>query len=81
MTIPNDFEVTNDRREATKLAEFIADLTYSTGEDYKLANTLSEISRNLQSFNEIFGYRWNDFSQEHQRIIVQCKKLMEKEVK
>jgi hypothetical protein len=81
MKLTNVFEITDDRREATRLAEFMADLTNNTGDNYELANTLSAISRNLQSFNEIFGYRWNDFSQEHQRIIIQCKKLMEDKVK
>jgi|TARA_B110000858_G_scaffold135983_1_gene154592 hypothetical protein len=77
MALSNPYEISGDRREATRLAEFMADLTNTTGDNYTLANTLSEISRNLQSFNEAFGYRWNDFSDEHKRIIVKCKKLME----
>ena len=66
--------------DAAAVGRYMSDLSYRTTENLELANMLSRISDELETFGTtVFAKRWNDFTRIEKQLIIQCKKTMEKE--
>lgn len=64
--------------DAAAVGRYMSDLSYRTTENLELANMLSRISDELETFGTtVFAKRWNEFTGIEQKIIIQCKKAME----
>ena len=64
--------------DAAAVGRYMSDLSYRTTENLKLANMLSRISDELETFGTtVFAKRWNDFTSIEKKLIIQCKKKME----
>jgi len=73
----NFFEITQKQHNATKLAEFMQNLTYKIKEDHEMANQLSRIAEKLTELDAHFGTRWDrDFDFDEKKLISKCLKLM-----
>jgi uncharacterized membrane protein len=73
----NFFEITQKQHNATKLAEFMQNLTYKIKEDHDMANQLSRIAEKLTELDAHFGTRWDkDFDSGEKQLISKCLKLM-----
>jgi hypothetical protein len=66
--------------DAAAVGRYMSDLSYRTTENLELANMLSRISDELETFGTtVFAKRWNDFTRIEKQLIIQCKKTMENE--
>ena len=66
--------------DAAAVGRYMSDLSYRTTENLELANMLSRISDELETFGTtVFAKRWNEFTRIEQQLIIQCKKTMENE--
>ena len=73
----NFFEITQKQHNATRLAEFMQNLTYKIKEDHDMANQLSRIAQKLTELEAHFGTRWDkDFDSSEKQLISKCLKLM-----
>ena len=73
----NFFEVTKKQHYATRLAEFMQDLTYTIKEDHEMANQLSRVAHKLTELDTSFGTRWErDFDSAEKKLVSKCIKLM-----
>ena len=60
----NFFEITQKQHNATRLAEFMQNLTYKIKEDHDMANQLSRVAHKLTELDAHFGTRWDrDFDE------------------
>ncbi len=55
----NFFEITKKQHNATRLAEFMQNLTYKIKEDHEMANQLSRVAQKLTELDTHFGTRWD----------------------
>jgi hypothetical protein len=66
--------------DAAAVGRYMSNLSYKTTKNYELANTLSRLSDDLETFGTtVFAKRWNDFTSVEKKIIIQCKQMMENE--
>ena len=74
------FEVTPQQQQATRLAEYMQDLTYTIKEDHDMSNRLSRCAEKLSELDTSFGTRWDrDFDKAEKALINQCLKLMRRQ--
>jgi len=66
---------------APALGRYMMDLTYKTGDNYALANMLSYLGEELTEMDTPFSKRWEHYTDTEKKIILQCKKMMEKDKK
>lgn len=62
---------------AAAISRYMSDLSYKTKDNYELANLLSRLSDDLETFGTPFSKRWSDFTSLEKRVILQCKQAME----
>lgn len=67
--------------DAPALGRFMMDLTYKVGDNYELANRLSYLGEELTEMGTPFSKRWDQYTATDKKIIIQCKNLMEKNIK
>ena len=73
----NFFEITQKQHNATRLAEFMQNLTYKIKEDHEMANQLSRVAQKLTELDTHFGTRWDrDFDEVEKKLVSKCIKLM-----
>tara|TARA_B100001175_G_C19487338_1_gene630558 strand:+ start:1396 stop:1644 length:249 start_codon:yes stop_codon:yes gene_type:complete len=73
----NFFEITQKQHNATRLAEFMQNLTYKIKEDHEMANQLSRVAHKLTELDAHFGTRWErDFDENEKKLVSKCIKLM-----
>lgn len=66
--------------DAAAVGRYMSNLSYNMTENLELANMLSRISDELETFGTtVFAKRWNEFTRIEQKLIIQCKETMEKE--
>ena len=76
----NFFEITQKQHNATRLAEFMQNLTYKIKEDHEMANQLSRVAQKLTELDTHFGTRWDrDFDEMEKKLVSKCIKLMKGE--
>lgn len=64
--------------DAAAVGRYMSELSYRTTDNYELANMLSRLSDDLETFGtSVFAKRWNDFTDYEKKVIIQCKKMME----
>lgn len=64
--------------DAAAVGRYMSDLSYKMTENFELANMLSRLSDDLETFGtSVFAKRWNDFTNDEKKLIIQCKKMME----
>jgi hypothetical protein len=64
--------------DAAAVGRYMSDLSYRTTDNYELANMLSRLSDDLETFGtSVFAKRWNDFTDNEKKVIIKCKKMME----
>ena len=64
--------------DAAAVGRYRSDLSYRTPDNYELANMLSRLSDDLETFGtSVFAKRWNDFTDNEKKVIIKCKKMME----
>lgn len=64
--------------DAAAVGRYMSDLSYKMKTDLNLANMLSRVSDDLETFGtSVFAKKWDDFSEDEQRLIIVCKKMME----
>jgi hypothetical protein len=64
---------------AAAVSRYMSELSYKTKDNYELANLLSRLSDDLETFGTPFAKRWNEFSSLEKRVILQCKQAIENE--
>jgi hypothetical protein len=62
---------------AAAVSRYMSDLSYNTKDNYELANLLSRLSDDLETFGTPFAKRWNEFTNFEKQVILQCKQAME----
>ncbi len=74
----NFFEITPQQHKATKLGEFMTELTYKIKDDHMIVR-LMRLAEKLSDLDASFGTRWDrDFDKEEKQLTMNCLKLMEK---
>ncbi len=74
----NFFEITPQQHKATKLGEFMTELTYKIKDDHMIVR-LMHLAEKLSDLDASFGTRWDrDFDKEEKQLTMNCLKLMEK---
>ena len=64
--------------DAAAVGRYMSELSYRTTDNYELANMLSRLSDDLETFGtSVFAKRWNDFTDNEKKVIIKCKKMME----
>jgi len=64
--------------DAAAVGRYMSDLSYKMTENFELANMLCRLSDDLETFGtSVFAKRWNDFTNDEKKLIIQCKKMME----
>jgi hypothetical protein len=64
--------------DAAAVGRYMSELSYRTTDNYELANMLSKLSDDLETFGtSVFAKRWNDFTDNEKKVIIKCKKMME----
>jgi len=77
----NFFEITDQQRKATSLAEFMMSLTYKIKDDHDMAIRLMRLADKLSDLDASFGTRWDrDFTKEEQQLTNNCYKLQQDRV-
>ena len=64
---------------AAAVSRYMSNLSYNTNSNYELANLLTRLADDLETFGTPFAKRWNEFTPFERRVILQCKEKMENE--
>jgi hypothetical protein len=76
----NFFEITPQQQKATKLGEFMMELTYKIKEDHDMAVRLMRLADKLSDLDALFGTRWErDFDSDEKKLVNNCFTLMKKQ--
>ena len=74
----NFFEITEQQHKATRLGEFMTELTYKIKDDHMIVR-LMRLAEKLSDLDASFGTRWErDFDSDEKQLAINCLKLMEK---
>lgn len=64
---------------AAAVSRYMSELSYNTKDNYELANLLTRLADDLETFGTPFAKTWNQFTPFERRVILQCKEKMENE--